>query len=248
MLNLDELEAGGEARSAVGFKRSAPSRHRAQDYRSSWRRLKTFQKRLFEKKKFVTEVNYCVTLDRVPEELYPEIAKNKAQIEEWKRLFHIHEIEHDTTRRAFKEPVRVDFLKANPSLVLDTLYFPRDFIDRLLGSEAFHGEARTIETALNGILVHGENLQALDLLEESFRENVACTYIDPPYNTGNDEFCYKDNYQHSSWLAMMSSRLARAFRFLKPGGAQFTSIDDHEYACTWNSCRPRYSLDGQRQR
>ncbi len=55
--------------------------------------IEEVQKRLFEKKKFVLETNYCITLDRVPEELYPEIAANDAQREEWVKLFSIDEIE-----------------------------------------------------------------------------------------------------------------------------------------------------------
>jgi len=124
VLNLDDLEAAGEARSESCFKRSAPSRASGARSSRSWRKLKNFQKRLFEKKKFVTEVHYCVTLDRVPEELYPEIAKNKAQIEEWKHLFYIHEIKGDLATPGFKEPLKVDFLRGHQNLVLDTHHFP----------------------------------------------------------------------------------------------------------------------------
>lgn len=45
-----------------------------------------------------------------------------------------------------------------------------------------------------------KNFQALNLLREKFAEQVKCVYIDPPYNTGGDDFVYKDNYQESSWL------------------------------------------------
>lgn len=53
-------------------------------------------------------------------------------------------------------------------------------------------------------------------------------YIDPPYNTGNDEFIYKDCYQHSSWLNMMTDRLAVAMELKKKDGTIFISIDDNE--------------------
>jgi adenine-specific DNA-methyltransferase len=55
--------------------------------------LENFQKKLWLKKKFVVETQYCVTLDRVSEELYPEIAANDAQREEWVRLFAIDEVD-----------------------------------------------------------------------------------------------------------------------------------------------------------
>ena len=49
--------------------------------------LENFQKKLWLKKKFVIETNYCITLDRIPEEFYPEIAANDKQREEWVKLF-----------------------------------------------------------------------------------------------------------------------------------------------------------------
>ena len=55
--------------------------------------LEDFQKRLWLKKKFVVETQYCITLDRIPEEFYPEISANIAQREEWVRLFAIDKIE-----------------------------------------------------------------------------------------------------------------------------------------------------------
>ena len=54
--------------------------------------LDNFQKKLWLKKKFIVQSDYCITLDRVPEKLYPEIIANKAQRKEWVRLFAIDEI------------------------------------------------------------------------------------------------------------------------------------------------------------
>src|SRR5690606_40486846 len=63
--------------------------------------LENFQKKLWLKKKFVVETNYCITLDRVPEELYPEIAANDAQREEWVRLFAIDEIKKNLSQAGY---------------------------------------------------------------------------------------------------------------------------------------------------
>jgi adenine-specific DNA-methyltransferase len=52
-------------------------------------------------------------------------------------------------------------------------------------------------------------------------------YADPPYNTG-DDFIYKDNYQHSTWLTMMDNRLRLVHRLLADEGRFFCSIDDRE--------------------
>ena len=78
------------------------------------------------------------------------------------------------------------------------------------------------------LLVHGENFQALRLLQRRYQQQVKCVYIDPPYNTGDDGFSYKDSYQHSSWLSLLSDRVAMLRTFLRPDGAFFGSIDDRE--------------------
>lgn len=119
---------------------------------------------------------------------------------------------------------RIAFLKAHPTLVLDTRHFDQDFIDRLLAS------FEDLDEMTDGLLIHGENLQALNLLLEKYRERVKCVHIDPPYNTGSDKFIYRDNYQHSSWLAMMDNRLRRSSILLTPEGLVFVHIDEREQA------------------
>ncbi len=85
--------------------------------------LEDFQKKLWLKKKFVVETNYCITLDRIPEELYPEIITSQAQHDEWVKLFTIDEIESDAVTPAYSLPLTLNFLKANSKLVLDTSFF-----------------------------------------------------------------------------------------------------------------------------
>jgi adenine-specific DNA-methyltransferase len=48
-----------------------------------------------------------------------------------------------------------------------------------------------LDEAIGGVMIKSENWQALTLLQERYREQVKCIYIDPPYNTGNDEFIYR---------------------------------------------------------
>jgi adenine-specific DNA-methyltransferase len=116
----------------------------------------------------------------------------------------------------------MEFLKTHPTLVLDTRHFDRDFVDRLLAS------FDDLDEMTDGLLVHSENWQALNLMAERYLGKVRCTYIDPPYNTGGDGFLYKDAFQHSSWIAMMDSRLELARDYLRPNGSIFVNIDDHE--------------------
>ncbi len=191
--------------------------------------IEEFQKRLFTKKKFVTEVHYCVTLDRVPESMYREIVKNKAQVEEWKRLFQIQEIARDTTQPGYSEPLKASFLESHQNLVIDTQFFGPDFKDTLLASPEFLGGASSLDEALDGLLVHAENFQALRLLGASYHRQAKCIYIDPPYNTAKDIFPYKDGYKHGTWLAMLSDRLAAGLELLREDGVMFISIDQNEF-------------------
>jgi adenine-specific DNA-methyltransferase len=185
--------------------------------------IENFQKKLWLKKKFVVETNYCVTLDRVPEELYPEIAANDAQREEWVRLFAIDEIKEENLGQvAYSEPLTVEFLNANPFLVLDTKCFDRKFKDRLLT------RVNDIDAQYDGLLLHGENFQTLSFLLEGYRTSIKCIYIDPPYNTGADGFVYKDAYQHSTWITMLGSRIELSTSLLRGDGLFFSSIDDIE--------------------
>jgi len=120
-----------------------------------------------------------------------------------------------------------------------------------------YDESRSVNpTEAENIIIEGENLEVLKLLSNSYREQVKCIYIDPPYNTGKD-FVYSDDYTedkkpyweqtgvtekgfkidtnvesdgryHSNWLDMMYSRLLISRAMLKPDGIIFISIDDTE--------------------
>jgi adenine-specific DNA-methyltransferase len=222
VLNLDELAAGSEARSENWFQTLLAIKAIARKIIVFVAQIENFQKRLFEKKKFITEVNYCITLDRVPEAMYPEIAKNKAQIAEWKNLFHIQDIEGDLAATGFSEPLKVAFLKENKSLLLDTRFFPVAFTDQLLES------LNDLDAKCDGLLIRSDNFQALRLIEERYREQVKCEYIDPPYNTSASSIPYKNDYKHSSWGTLMRDRLQVMARLLREDGALFVSIDKNE--------------------
>ena len=227
VLNLDDLAAGDAARLRRALARVRTIRHMANKIIDFLAQLEDFQKRLWLKKKFVLETQWCVTLDRVPEGLFPEVAANAAQREEWVALLAIDEIEADLGNggAGYSEPLSVEFLKANPYLVLDTRHFDADFTDRLLAALSDTG---SLDEQTDGLLVHGENFQALTLLQARYRGQVQCVYIDPPYNTGSDGFAYRDSYQHSSWLAMLTDRLTIARESLSNDGVLLSSIDDIE--------------------
>ncbi|MCH2236129.1 MAG: hypothetical protein MK078_17995 [Crocinitomicaceae bacterium] len=195
--------------------------------------LENFQKKLWLKKKFVVETQYCFTLDRVPEELYSEIIENQEQIEEWKKLFHIQDIkvDEDKSKELFEdyevvnysEPLSLAFLKANQFLVLDTKFFPNDFKNKIIAS------FESLDEELNGILINSENFQALNLLKYRFAEKVNCIYIDPPYNTDATPIVYKNGFKESSWLSLIHNRVELSDKFLeKKSGVLSVAIDDTE--------------------
>ncbi len=173
--------------------------------------IEEFQKKLWEKKKFVVRTDYVVTTDLVPKEFYPEILKNKAQIKEWKELgFEVVKGAEDLKER--KSPV-------------DTKHFGEGFKERLLEKLT---EKEDLDDLLDGLVIKSENWQGLNLLTEKYREEVKCIYIDPPYNTASSSIPYKNNYKHSTFTAMMHDRVAASRPLLKARGAIFVSIDKTE--------------------
>lgn len=184
--------------------------------------LEDFQKKLWLKKKFVTETNYCITMDRIPESLYPEIAANEKQRQEWVTLFAINEIEGDLTTPGYSEPLTVEFLKANQFLLIDTALFDENFKAQLLNN------IDDLDQQCDGLLIHSENLQALNLTSKTIEKKVSNVFIDPPYNTGDDGFLYKDNYSSSAWLCMLEERILPGINTLSDCGVFFASIGDEE--------------------
>ncbi len=189
--------------------------------------LEDFQKKLWLKKKFVTETHYCITLDRVPVKFYAEIAANEKQLNEWEKLFAISEINDSLlASQPASQPAKKctpEFLKNNPFLLLDTALFSNEFKQQLLA------ELPDLDAQCDGVLIHSENFQALGLMQQKYREQVKCIYIDPPYNTGGDGFTYKDAYQHSSWLSMLYDRVYRSSFSLKTkNGVFLSSISEEE--------------------
>ncbi|GAA9571672.1 hypothetical protein UBN67_00840 [Helicobacter pylori] len=114
------------------------------------------------------------------------------------------------------------------------------------------------ESTSKHILIKGDNLDALKILKQSYSEKIKMIYIDPPYNTKNDNFIYSDDFSqsneevlktldyskekldyiknlfgskcHSGWLSFMYPRLLLAKDLLKQDGVIFISIDDNEAA------------------
>jgi adenine-specific DNA-methyltransferase len=176
--------------------------------------IEDFQKGLFELKKKVVDTHYLVSVGKIPSAFHERVFACEAQIIEWREMFKV-----DITEAAQ--------LADHPTLVVDTsLYQDTDpnFQDDLLSLPEFDD----LDAQTDGVLINSENWQALNLLQEKFRERIKCIYIDPPYNTGGDGFLYKDSFRHSSWASMLHDRLQLAHPLLSKSGVLFASIDDKE--------------------
>ena len=86
------------------------------------------------------------------------------------------------------------------------------------------------------LLIEGDNYHALSVLNYTHKGKIDVIYIDPPYNTGNKDFVYndqyvdkEDTYRHSKWASFMYKRLSLSKALLKLNGSIFISIDDNEY-------------------
>ena len=114
--------------------------------------LEDFQKKLWLKKKFVVATHYCITLDRVPESLYPAIAANPQQWEQWDKLGMLDGNKADLFNQA--KAGSIEYLKAHPYLMVDTALFDAAFKHALLAA------VDNLDESLDGLLIHGDNFQA----------------------------------------------------------------------------------------
>lgn len=91
--------------------------------------------------------------------------------------------------------------------------------------EKSYGDPRS-----ENMLIHGDNLIALQALQQDFAGRIKCIYIDPPYNTGSAFEYYDDNLEHSTWLSLMRKRLVLLHELLSEDGTIWIQIDDEEQA------------------
>jgi adenine-specific DNA-methyltransferase len=186
--------------------------------------LEDFQKKLWLKKKFVVSSHYCITLDRVPESLYPMIAANSKQWEQWNKLGMLEIKEAVLFNQA--NAGSIEHLKGHLYLMVDTTLFDVTFKQALLSS------IDNLDESLDGLLIHGDNFQSLNLLKERYSEQVDCVYIDPPYNAKSSEIIYKNSFKHSSFLTFLHNRISCTKSLLNKSSLINVAIDDYEHRGT----------------
>ncbi len=175
--------------------------------------LEDFQKKLWLKKKFVVSAEYCITLDRVDESLYTEIAENSTQWQQWENL-------------GFKGTDAgwgtADYLKKHQTMMADTSLFSLEFKAKLLK------KIDDLDAQTDGLIIHSDNFQALNLISEKYQQQIQFIYLDPPYNTDATPIIYKNGYKSSTWLTMLENRISSSINLLRKNGVFSLAIDDTE--------------------
>ncbi len=216
VMRLDDIESADAPRVEAYLAKVKVLRRIAHYLIDFLAQLEDFQKRLWLKKKFVVDTQYCITLDRIPEEFYPEIAANEAQREAWVRLYAIDDLDN------YSAPLTVSFLRDNPTLLVDTGLFTQAFRDRMIS------EVEGLDEITGGLLVHSENFQAINALACKVEKSAKCVYIDPPYNAATSEILYKNAYKHASWITLMRDRIIAAQKIMSDDGSMVIAIDENE--------------------
>ena len=223
IMHLDDLDTGSEARVETYLAKVKAIKRVGKIIIDFLAQIEDFQKKLWLKKKFVVETNWCMTLDKVDESFWPEIIGNKAQIDEWIAMYAIDEAE------GWTNPPSLDFLRQNQNLLIDTKHFNDGFKERLVAS------IDQLDEQTEGLLIHSDNYQAIRVLMNKYSESIRLIYIDPPYNTDASKILYKNGYEHSSWISLMDSRLRECRELMSPKGIIEVAIDDYELRYL-NSC------------
>ena len=221
VLGLRSLVAGGEARADAWLDKVRIIREVGTNVIGFLAQIEGFQKMLWEKRKFVVDVQYCVVVGVIPDDVRHRVLECKAQWDEWRALGCVLE-DDGLFAEGDESETRRGFLERNPGLLLDTRHFDADFVEDLLAG------LEDIDELTDGVAIWSENWQALNLLGERYREALSCVYIDPPYNTDASAILYKNDYKDSSWLSLMADRLSLSRGLLGSDGILGCAIDDEE--------------------
>ena len=228
VVDIDELENLDERSLRIARAKVRAIREISKKIIEFLAQIEDFQKMLFEKKKFIIGTEYIITLDKIKkyagedflESIVDEILKNTRQLEEWKELLKIEV----RGKKDLIEKQTIDG-KEWKKLPIDTKQFDPEFKMRLIEKLS---EKNDLDEILDGILIKSENWQALNLLQEKYREAVRCIYIDPPFNSKTTEILYKNDYKHSSWLSLIENRVAKSKTMLQKDGCYIIAIDENE--------------------
>lgn len=158
-------------------------------------------KAMWLKPKFVKNLNYIISLNKIDKKYHKDILTNKELQKEWKELGLLE-----------------DGVIQNEYLPVDTKYLDENLKMEILSS------FENLDEITDGVLIKSDNFQALNTILPKYKEQIDLIYIDPPFNTGSD-FAYKDRFQDSTWLTLMENRLRLAYKLLSDKGSFYLHLD-----------------------
>jgi len=242
IMRLDDISVGDVDGVTRSVKKITALRKIARQIVDFLALLEDFQKKLWLKKKFVTESNYCLSVERlnpytrdwsgISEDakqkktsqlinLLEIVFSNQEQLNEWEKLFSLNlkKLSQDYEQLEWGE-----FLGKHEYsyLVVDTGLFDEEVKAEMLSV------LENLDEQCDGVILHSDNFQAMSLIENSYKEKVKCVYIDPPYNTDVSSIPYKNDYRHSSWGTLMRDRIEILKGMMRDDAAIFVSIDKVE--------------------
>ena len=188
--------------------------------------IEDFQKKLWEKKKFVLSTEWVITIDRLVEyigeeaakPILEEVIKNEKQLAEWKELFGEKAVPKN------KDDFKAD-LHSWRHLPIDTKYFHQSFKEIILNQLSQH---INIHSEYDGWVMNTSNFHGNRLINTKYSEQINCIYTDPPYNTSENTFIYKNTFKHSSWITMIENAVIESKNTLSTDGVFCMAIDDTE--------------------
>ncbi len=190
--------------------------------------IEEFQKKLWEKKKFVIRTDWVITIDKLVEWLGQDLARpfleealnNEAQQQEWRDLFGEEALPHDRTVSSLGQN-----LFGWKKLPIDTVHFPPEFKEHLLNALS---EKIDLEDMTDGLVIHSDNFHGLATLQEKLNSLADVVYIDPPYNTDASAILYKNGFKDSSYFSLLQQTVGMAHSIMKENGILCAAIDDEE--------------------
>lgn len=223
VMHLDDLDTSNEVRVETYLAKVKAIKKVGKIIIDFLAQIENFQKKLWLKKKFVVETNWCITLDKIDESFYEEIRNNKEQVQEWIDMYAIDEIVNDVEHQElWTNPPSIEFLKQNKNLLIDTKNFSESFKEKLVAT------IDGLDEITNGLMINGDNFHVLNLLQKKLLHKVNCSYIDPPYNAKSSEILYKNTFKDSAWLSLMNNRINLASNLLSDRGVSVIAIDEVE--------------------
>ena len=170
--------------------------------------LENFQKKLWEKKKFIVSKDYITTTFSLSKKLVDEVYADENFVK-FSIKNHLIESRDELTRE---------------ENVIDTSLLNGDLRNKVIN----HIENEGLD--ISGELINADNFQALNQLKKKYFQAFDLIYIDPPYNTGNDGFHYKDGFKNSSWITIINQLLNVQRALINEKSSFMMSLDEVQFA------------------